>query len=160
MSLPLSSSLYSNPRAEATTLPRNVVTFVTLMRTRACALTVGSALKSSMTSDNFLFRFWPWALCAPKHHGRKSKQPFRGKSASGIVHDHQDSTVGRRGRCTPPRATRVAPVTFIVRIGKAFQQLPASLGAFKKSLWASNPRCSSAEIPITSAKSCAPLSIF
>jgi hypothetical protein len=44
-------------------LPRNDLTFATPIRTRASALTAGSALKSSMTSDNLL-RFWPWALCA------------------------------------------------------------------------------------------------
>jgi hypothetical protein len=47
-------------------LSPNDLTFATLIRTRASALTTGSALKSSMTSDNFLFRFWPWALSAPE----------------------------------------------------------------------------------------------
>jgi hypothetical protein len=46
-------------------LPRNALTFATLMRTRECALTAGSALKSSMTSDNF-FRILTLALCAPE----------------------------------------------------------------------------------------------
>jgi hypothetical protein len=55
--LPFSSSI----NIEATTLPRNDLTFATLTRTRAIARTAGSALKSSTISDNALI-FWPWAL--------------------------------------------------------------------------------------------------
>jgi hypothetical protein len=47
-------------------LPRNDLTFATLMRTRVCALTLGSSLKPSMPSDNFWFIFSPWAPCAPE----------------------------------------------------------------------------------------------
>jgi hypothetical protein len=59
-------------------LRRNDLTFATLIRTRASALTAGSAIKSSMASDNFCWRKTPpsprssppataWASSSPPH---------------------------------------------------------------------------------------------
>jgi hypothetical protein len=47
-------------------LQRNDLTFATLMRTRACALTVGSALKSSMTSDKLLVQILASGTVRPR----------------------------------------------------------------------------------------------
>jgi hypothetical protein len=56
-------------------LRRKDLTFATLIRTRASALTAGSAIKSSMASDNFLFRFWPWARRHTENRGGLRKNP-------------------------------------------------------------------------------------
>jgi hypothetical protein len=114
--LPLSSSLNSKPRAEATMLPRNDLTFATLIRTRASALTAGSALKSSMTSDNLL-RFWPWALCATeaRRHAenRGGLQKYPGSGCHTGHHPRTQRPQAWRRKTPSPRGLTSSPMRLL-----------------------------------------------